>query len=112
MCGGVAADVYYFARGGGEELLDDFLVHAGAGWVGDDDVGVAVGGDEFGGEDLRHVAGEEGCVAEAVEACVLPCVGDGLFDVFDADDASAFVGQEEGYGAGAGVEVVDRVSVG
>ena len=107
--GGVAADVDDFAWRRGEELGDHFLVHAGAWGVGDHYVGSAVGGDEVGGEHLRHVAGVEAGVVEAVEAGVGFGVGDGLLDIFDAYHLAAFVGEEEGYGAGAGVEVVEGV---
>ena len=107
--GGVAADVDDAPGLHGEELLDHFLVHAGARGVGDDDVGAALLGDELGGEHFGHVAGKEAGVADMVGDGVLACGGDGVFDIFDAYHLAAHACQEEGDGAGAGIEVVDGV---
>ena len=107
--GGVAADIDYLARGDSEELADDFLVHAGARGIGDDDIGGAVEGDEVVGEYVGHVAGEELGVVEVIEGGVDFGVVNGFLDIFDAHDAAAHRGDELGDGAGAGVEVIDGV---
>ncbi len=107
--GGVAAYVYDFAGLHVEELLHYFLVHAGAWRVGDDDVGALVAGDEFGGEHFGHIAGVEEGVGDVVVCGVFAGGHDRVFNVFDADDLFALAGQEEGDGAGAGVEVVDHI---
>ena len=109
LCGGVAADVDDASGLHGEELLDYFFVHAGTRGVGDDNIGTAVECDKFGGEDFGHVAGEEGGVANLVVNGVLAGGSNGVFDVFDADDLFAHAGEEERYGAGSGVEVVEGV---
>ena len=109
LSGGVAADVDDASGLHGKELLDYFFVHAGARGVGDDNIGTAVECDKFGGEDVGHVAGEEGSVVNLVVDGVLAGGSNGVFDVFDADDLFAHAGEEERYGAGSGVEVVEGV---
>lgn len=109
LSGGVAADVDDASGLHGEELLDYFFVHAGTRGVGDDNIGTAVECDKFGGEDFGHVAGEESGVANLVVDGVLAGGSNGVFDVFDADDLFAHAGEEERYGAGSGVEVVEGV---
>ena len=103
LCGRVAADIDYFARGRGEELLNHLLVHAGTWRIGDHHVGSAVGGDEVGSEHLCHVASIEAGVVEAVEAGVGFGIGDGLFDIFNAYHLAAFVGKKESNGTCAGI---------
>ena len=109
LCGGVAADIYNFSWLHGEQLLDHFFVHAGAWRVGDDHVGLAVGDHEVGGEDLGHVARMELDIGDMVLQGILTGRHHGVFDIFDAYDTAAEVGQEECDGASAGVEVIDHV---
>ena len=53
LCGWVTADIDNFLRLNLKKLFHDFLVHACAWWVGDDEVRASVGFDEFVGEDFR-----------------------------------------------------------
>ncbi len=107
--GRVAAYIYYLTRARGEELTNHLLVHAGTRRIGDDDVGTSVEGDKLLGEDFRHVAYEKLGIGYIVDLRVETGVLDGFGHILDADDLAATVGEELGYGAGAGVEVIDRL---
>ena len=82
---------------------------AGPRRVQDDDVRVSVLRNEGRGEDVFHVAGEEGTVRDAVHAGIAFCILDRVFHVFDADDFRRLLGNELRDGARSGVQVVDRL---
>lgn len=110
--GGVTTDVYDAARLHGKELLDNLFVHSGSGRVGDDDVRASLLLDKLRGEHFGHVASKETGVVDVVGNGVLACGDDGVLDIFNAYDLAAEVRKEEGYGASAGIEVVDGVGGG
>ena len=112
MRGRVATDVYNAVGLGKEEGVDDILVHSGAWWVGDDDVGTSVAFDEVAVEDVFHVAGKEEGVVDVVDLRVDLSIVDGFGHVFDADDLTCLTTDEIGNGAGAGIEVVDEFVAG
>ena len=101
--GRIAADVDNLRRFGGEQLLNHFFVHSCTGRIGDDHIGASVKGDKFGGQHFGHITGIELGVVETVVLGVDFGVGDGLFDILDADDSFALSGKEEGDGARAGI---------
>ena len=109
LSGGISADVYNLAGTHGEQLFDHLLVHAGAGRVGDHYVGSSVGRHKVGSQHLCHVARMEFGIVDVVEKGILASGDDGVLYVFNAYHVSAEVGQEQGNGAGAGVEVIDKV---
>lgn len=109
LSGGVAADIYYFAGLHGQELLDHFLVHAGTRRIGDDNIGLTMGCNKFGGEHFGHIASMELGVGDMVALSVFACCDDGVFNIFDTHHMLAHTRKEERNGASAGVEVVNDV---
>ena len=106
LCGRVARDIDDTAGTGIEDDVHHIRMHAGTRWVGDDDVGTAVPGDEVVREDLTHVAGKELRVCDVVDAAVDLRVLDGLRHIFDADNFTRLTRHIVGDGACARVEVV------
>ena len=105
--GRIARDVDNALGGSSEDGLYHVGVHAGTGWVGDDDVRTAVLGNEVVGEDVFHVAGKEQGIVDAVDLGIDFCILDSLGYIFYTNDFAGLAGHEIGDGAGAGVEVVD-----
>lgn len=104
--GRIAADIYDFAWRGCQQLFYYFLVHAGARWVCHHYIGPTVGSYKVGGKHFGHIACIELRVVKTITFGVDPCIGNGFFNIFDADYAAYFVGQEQGYCACPGIEVV------
>ena len=81
-------------------------MHAGTGWVGDDDVGTSVLCYELVAQHILHIAGIEKGVVDAVDLGVDLSILNGFRDVLDADDLTGLTGHKVGNGASAGVKVV------
>ena len=107
--GGIAADVHDPVGFRIEDDTGDVRMDAGPRRVQDDDVRVSVLRNEGRGEDVFHVAGEEGAVRDSVHAGIAFCILDRVFHVFDADDFRRLLGNELRDGARSGVQVVDRL---
>ena len=107
--GGIAADVHDPVGFRIEDDTGDVRMDAGPRRVQDDDVRVSVLRNEGRGEDVFHVAGEEGTVRDAVQAGIAFCILDRVFPVFAADDFRRLLGNELRDGARSGVQVVDRL---
>ena len=82
---------------------------AGAGRIQDDDVGVAVTGDEFSVQDIFHVPGEERTVVDPIGGRIGLRIFDCLRNIFNANDFRCLSGDELGDGSGAGIEVVHHL---
>ncbi len=108
----VAADIHDAVRCGIENHIDYIFVHTCARGVDYHYIGAAVGGDELVGKYIFHVAGIELGVVQAVDTGVEFGILYGFGDVFDADDMASVRGDEIGFGAGAGIEVVDEFAAG
>ena len=109
---GVAADVDDTLGRGAQYDLDDAGVDTRTRRVEDHDVGVAVTGDEVVVEHILHVAGIEARIAYAVCLGVEARILDGLGDILHAYDRACGRGAEVGYGARAGIEVVEGLGAG
>ena len=107
--GRIAADVHDPVGFRIEDDTGDVRMDAGPRRVQDDDVRVSVLRNEGRGEDIFHVAGEEGAVRDSVHAGIAFCILDRVFHVFDADDFRRLLGNELRDGARSGVQVVDRL---
>ena len=81
-------------------------MHAGTGWVGDDDIGTSMLSYELVAQHILHIAGIEKGVVDAVDLGVDLSILNGFRDVLDADDLTGLTGHEVGNGASAGVKVV------
>ena len=108
--GGVAADVDNAVGLELEHGVERFGVHSGARGVGDDNTRFGVRGERLlHGVEVLEVGLEKDRVLEAVQFGVHRGIADGAFDHLDADRLLAVAGEVERDGAGAAVEVVDRV---
>ena len=94
--------------GSTEDGLYHIGMHAGTGWVGDDDVGTSMLSYELVAQHILHIAGIEKGVVDAVDLGVDLSILNGFRDVLDADDLTGLTGHEVGNGASAGVKVVDK----
>ena len=56
LCSRIAADIYYALRVSTQDCLYNIGMHACTRWIGDDDIGTAVLGDELVVENVLHVA--------------------------------------------------------
>lgn len=64
---------------------------------------------EIVGEDVLHIASIEKSVVDVVYLAIHLCILDSLRHIFDADNLASLASHEVGYGAGAGIEVVDKL---
>ena len=106
--GGVATDIDDASGFGEEDGLHYILVHAGAGRVGDDDIGATILRDEVLVENILHVACEEESVVEKIQLRIHFRVFYCLGHILNAYHLLGLLGDEVGDGAGAGVEVEDE----
>ena len=108
--GGIAGDIDDFGRSQLEEEVHYVLVHAGAGRVGDDEIGFSVPFGKCFAEHFAHVSGVERAVLNLIDAGIFDGVCDGVGDFFDADDFFGGAGHVERDAADACVEVIYRLA--
>ena len=84
-------------------------MHTCARRVGDDNIWATMLSNEVIGEDVLHVAGIEKGVVDVVYLAIHLCILDSLWHIFDADNLASLASHEVGNGAGAGIEVVDKL---
>lgn len=108
LCGGIAAYVYYALRFGIEYHSYHIFVHAGARRVYNHYFRASVDFDKSVGEHIFHVAGKEFGIFDAVGCRVDFSVLNGFGYIFYAYYLAGVFCHEVGYGARAGIEVVDE----
>ena len=109
LCGRVATHIDYAPWRSKADNVHHIAVHAGAGRVGDDDIGSAVVADKVCGEDVFHVAGIKERVVEPVKLGVDFSVGNGFGHILNAHHLTGLSCHKVGDGARAGIEVVDQL---
>ena len=107
--GRVAANVYHPVRFRVKDHLGHVRVDAGAGRVQDNDIGPSVGGDKGVVQHVFHVSGKELAVGDPIGIGIGPGIFDGFRNILNAKYFSSFPAHELGYGAGAGIEVIDHL---
>ena len=85
-------------------------MHTSTRRVGNDNVGSSVFADKLIIKHILHVTGEEQGVVDGVDLGIHLRIFDGLRHIFNANHLAGLAGHEVGYGARAGVEIIDKRS--
>ena len=108
LCGWIAAYIDNTVGGSAQDGLYYIRMHTGTRRVGNDDVGSSVFADELIIKHILHVTGEEQGVVDGVDLGIHLRIFDGLRHIFNANHLAGLAGHEVGYGARAGVEIIDK----
>ena len=109
LCRRVTADIDDALRLGGEDDVDDVVVHTGSWGVGDDNIRLTVLCDKAFGQDVLHVPGKEKGILDAVQGRIDFGILDSLRHIFDAHHLAGLAGDEVGDSPGSGVEVINQL---
>ena len=102
----IATDIYNQGRFHVEDLLNQFIVHAGPGRIGDDHIGSSVLFEKRVVADVDHIAGKEGSVRESISFGVDAGIVDGGFDQLYTDDFFCVLTAKDSDAAGTAIQVV------